>query len=422
MCQVSDLTGFKNLLGLCVWCKFGNDYNKNDMKKGVSTLILTLAVLAGQAQTKFFEGTWKEAFAEAKKQDKYLFIDCYTDWCGWCKVADKKTFPDKMVGEVLNTYFISVKVDMEQGEGVSLAQKYRVTGFPSYLMFAPDGSFAKKMFGYIENPSEFAAEVKKSMDATGRPNYPSKLTDKTDFPEFYTTAFYDKDNKEKRAKAEPEVVNKWLLSKKDLFSEEAWSVMYRFPLNEENAEKFLSNIRSYVKLYGKAEVMDVIGNIASQKLDFAIESKDKKDLEASLAFVDKYMSEDKEDTKAYYKLRYFEGTDNWLGYAKTAQTIIDKRGLKNNINGVNNYSWTIYENTTDQKVLSMAIDWMSDVVKLDPQYMYLDTYAALYYKIGKYDEALTWADKAISIGKKNDEDVEETQGLRKLIKEAKEGK
>ena len=54
--------------------------------------------------------------------------------------------------------------------------------------------------------------------------------------------------------------------------------------------------------------------------------------------------------------------------------------------------------------------------------MYLDTYAALFYKIGKYDEALTWADKAISIGGENDEDVEETQGLRKLIKEAKEGK
>ena len=385
-------------------------------------MILALAVLAGQAQTKFFEGTWKEAFAEAKKQDKYLFIDCYTDWCGWCKVADKKTFPDKMVGEVLNTYFISVKVDMEQGEGVLLAQKYRVTGFPSYLMFAPDGTFAKKMFGYIENPKEFAVEVKKSMDATNRPNYPSKLTDKADFPEFYTKAFYDKDNKEKRAKAEPEVVNKWLSSQKDLFSEEAWSVMYRFPLNEENTEKFLSRIKSYANLYGKAEVKDVIGKIASQKLDVAIESKDKKDLEAALAFVDKYMSEDKEDTKAYYKLRYFEGTDNWLGYAKTAQTIIEKRGLKNDINGVNNYSWTIYENTTDQKVLSMAIDWMSQVVKFDPQYMYLDTYAALFYKIGKYDEALTWADKAISIGGENDEDVEETQGLRKLIKEAKEGK
>jgi thioredoxin-related protein len=422
LCQVSDLTGFKNLLGLCVWCKFGSDYNKNDMKKGISTLILVLAVLAGQAQTKFFEGTWKEAFAEAKKQDKYLFIDCYTDWCGWCKVADKKTFPDKMVGEVLNSYFISVKVDMEQGEGVSLAQKYRVTGFPSYLMFAPDGSFAKKMFGYIENPAEFAAEVKKSMDDTGRPNYPSKLTDKTAFPEFYSKAFSDKGSEEKRVNPKQEVANEWLAKQKDLFSEEAWSVMYRFPLTKDNAEKFLSSFKSYVKLYGKVEVMEVVGQIAGQKLDVAIESKDQKDLEATLAFVDKYMSEDREDTKAYFKLRFFEGTANWLDYAKTAQILIDKRGLKNDINGVNNYSWTIYENATDEKVLSMAIGWMSNVVKLDPQYMYLDTYAALYYKIGKYDEALTWADKAISIGKKNDEDVEETQGLRKLIKEAKEGK
>jgi len=392
------------------------------MKKGVSTLILALAVLVGQAQTKFFEGTWKEAFAEAKKQDKYLFIDCYTDWCGWCKVADKKTFPDKMVGEILNTYFISVKVDMEQGEGVSLAQKYRVTGFPSYLMFAPDGTFAKKMFGYIENPEEFAAEVKKSMDDADRPSYPSKLMDKTAFPEFYSKAFSDKDSEEKRVNPEPEVVNKWLSNQKDLFSEEAWSVMYRFPLSEDNAEKFLSSIKSYAKLYGKVEVMEVVGQIARQKLDVAIESKDSKDLKLTLEFVDKYMSEDKEDTKAYFELRFFEGTKDWIGYAKSAQKIIDKLGLKNHISAVNNYSWTLYENATDEKALSMAIGWMSEVVELDPQYMYLDTYAALFFKAGKYDEALTWADKAISVGNDNEEDVEETKGLRDQIKAAKEGK
>jgi thioredoxin-related protein len=392
------------------------------MNKGVSTLILVLVVLVGQAQTKFFEGTWKEAFAEAKKQDKYLFIDCYTDWCGWCKVADKKTFPDKVVGEILNTYFISVKVDMEQGEGVSLARKYRVTGFPCYLMFSPDGTLAKKMVGYMENPEEFAAEVKKPMDDTDRPSYPSKLMDKTAFPGFYIKAFSDKGSEGKRVNPKQEVVNEWLTKQRDLFSEEAWSVMYRFPLSKDNAEKFLSRIKSYVKLYGKVEVMHVVGQIAGQKLDVAIESKDRKDLKVTLEFIDKYMSEDKEDTKAYFNLRFFEGIKDWLGYAKTAQNMIDKRGLKNHLSGVNNYSWTIYENATDENVLSMAIGWMSNVVKLDPQYMYLDTYAALYYKIGKHDEALTWADKAISVGKDNDEDVEETKGLRDQIKAAKEGK
>lgn len=385
-------------------------------------MILVLTVLSVQAQTKFFEGTWKEAFAEAQKQDKYLFIDCYTDWCGWCKVADKKTFPDKKVAEVLNAGFISVKVDMERGEGVALAQKYRVTGFPSYLMFTPNGVFAKKMTGYIENPEEFITEVKKSMNEKERPNYPSKLMDEVNFPAFYEKAFTNKDNEEKRVNPEAAEVNSWLGSQKNLLSEAAWSVIYRFPLDESNATAFLSNIKSYVKIYGKTEVMDVAGQIAGQKLDVAMESHKQADLDVVLDFVDKYMSENKEDTKAYFRLRFFEGNKDWLGYAKAAQAIIDKNGLANHISGVNNYSWTLYENATELKVLEMALGWMSKVVELDPLYMYLDTYAALFFKAGKYEEAIAWADKAIAAGKANDENVEETEELRDKIIAAKEGK
>ena len=384
--------------------------------------MLVLTMLSAQAQTKFFEGTWKEAFAEAQKQDKYLFVDCYTDWCGWCKVADKKTFPDEMVAEVLNKWFISVKVDMERGEGVALAQKYRVTGFPSYLMFTPDGYFAKKMTGYIENPEEFAEEVKESMDEKARPNYPSKLTSEVQFPVFYTKSFTNKDNKEKRVNPEMEKVNAWLASQKDLFSEETWSVMYRFPLNDTNTAVFLSNIKSYIEIYGKAEVMDLVGQIANQKLSVALESHQKSDLGAALVFVDKYMPEHKEDTKAYFELRFLEAIQEWMGYARAAQRIIDKKGIENHINGVNNYSWTLYENATETKVLGMALEWMSKVVNLDPQYMYLDTYAALFFKLEKYDAALVWADKAIATGKANDENVGDTEALRNQIIAAKEGK
>lgn len=70
----------------------------------------------------------------------------------------------------------------------------------------------------------------------------------------------------------------------------------------------------------------------------------------------------------------------------------------------------------------MALEWMSKVVNLDPQYMYLDTYAALFFKLGKYDAALVWADKAIVTGKANDENVGDTEALRDQIIAAKEGK
>lgn len=385
-------------------------------------MIVVLTVLSAQAQTEFFKGTWKEAYAEAQKQNKYLFIDCYTDWCGWCKVADEKTFPDKAIGEVLNKNFISVKVDMERGEGVALAQKYRVTGFPSYLMFTPDGSFAKKMSGYIENPNDFIAEVKKSMDEKERPNYPSKLMDEVKFPAFYVKTFTNKDSDEKRVNPEAKEVNLWLSSQKDLLTEAAWSVIYRFPLDESNTTAFLSNLKEYVKVYGKGEVMEVVRKIAGQKLEIATESLKQADLDVALSFVDEYISDDKEDTKAYFNLRFFEAKQDWLGYAKAAQSIIDKKGLENHINGVNNYSWTIYENATDLKVLEMALGWMSQVAKLSPQYMYLDTYAALFFKAGKYDEAITWANKAIAAGQANNENVQDTEELRDQIKAAQEGK
>ncbi len=392
------------------------------MKRGIASLILVLTIVSTQAQTTFFEGTWKEAFAEAKKQNKYLFIDCYTDWCGWCKVADKNTFPDKEVAEFLNKNFISVKVDMERGEGVTLAMNYRVMGFPSYLMFTPDGSFVHKMSGYIEKPSEFVENVNVALDDAKRFAYPVKLTDKVEFPAFYANAFTNKDSDEKRSNPEEGEADKWLQSQKDLMSVAAWSVMYRFPMNEANTQKFLENRTAYSKIFGNAEVMDKISGIASNKLSVAMKSQKESDLQLALDFADKYMDENKEENKAFYKLKFCEGKGDWSEYAKCAQGMIDFYGFENHISGVNNYSWTIYENAEDKDVLNTAIAWMEKVVKLEPLYMYLDTYAALFYKAGQYDKALSWADKAIETGKAEDENVKETEELREKILAAKAGK
>ena len=40
----------------------------------------------------FFKGTWNELLAEAKKQNKPIFVDIYTTWCRPCKVLDKDVF------------------------------------------------------------------------------------------------------------------------------------------------------------------------------------------------------------------------------------------------------------------------------------------------------------------------------------------
>lgn len=52
---------------------------------------------------------------------KKFLVDVYTDWCGWCKVMDKKTFTDPTLIKYLNENFHVVKFNAEQKDIV----KYR---------------------------------------------------------------------------------------------------------------------------------------------------------------------------------------------------------------------------------------------------------------------------------------------------------
>lgn len=52
-------------------------------------------------------------------EGKSVLVDMYTDWCGWCKVMDKKTFTDPTVIDYLNEHFVLVKFNAEQREPVN---------------------------------------------------------------------------------------------------------------------------------------------------------------------------------------------------------------------------------------------------------------------------------------------------------------
>ncbi len=62
--------------------------------------------------------TFEQAVEKSKVEKRKIFIDVYTDWCGWCKVMDKNTFSDPKVASLLNTHFYPVKFNAEQREDV----------------------------------------------------------------------------------------------------------------------------------------------------------------------------------------------------------------------------------------------------------------------------------------------------------------
>lgn len=62
--------------------------------------------------------SWEEAIEANNKNPKKIFIDMYTDWCGWCKRMDATTFKDENVVKYLNENFYAVKFDAEQKEDI----------------------------------------------------------------------------------------------------------------------------------------------------------------------------------------------------------------------------------------------------------------------------------------------------------------
>ena len=73
------------------------------------------------AQTTTNKINWM-SFEEAVKLNetspKKIFIDVYTDWCGWCTKMDKTTFIDPSVVEYMNENYYAVKFDAEQSGNI----------------------------------------------------------------------------------------------------------------------------------------------------------------------------------------------------------------------------------------------------------------------------------------------------------------
>ena len=64
--------------------------------------------------------TFEEAvLASQQEGQRKIFIDVYTDWCGWCKRMDATTFSDPAVAEILQNKFYPVKFNAEQREPIT---------------------------------------------------------------------------------------------------------------------------------------------------------------------------------------------------------------------------------------------------------------------------------------------------------------
>jgi thioredoxin-related protein len=135
------------------------------MTARISSLLILVSSLHVQAQQGInFQkaASWQGVLDTAKKQHKYIFVDCYATWCEPCKAMDENVYNEKHVGDAFNEKFISVKLQMDKtpkdDERIrnwysvveTLEQYYHVNVYPTFLFFDEEGTPVHKAVGYRE--------------------------------------------------------------------------------------------------------------------------------------------------------------------------------------------------------------------------------------------------------------------------------
>ena len=93
-----------------------------------------------------------DALAAAEDGDRFILVDLYADWCGWCKVLEKEVFASPDFRAATDDW-IYLRVDVEDGgEGSMLQARYAAQSLPTTLVIKPSMALVGKISGYAPMP------------------------------------------------------------------------------------------------------------------------------------------------------------------------------------------------------------------------------------------------------------------------------
>lgn len=397
------------------------------MKKILITLIAITLAATGFAQTEtasavgiqFETGTWAEILAKAKQQNRYVFVDAYTTWCGPCKWMDGNVFPTAEAGEFFNKNFVNAKIDMEKGEGIDIAKKYSVQAYPTYLYVDGNGDLVHRVVGSMETPKFIAASAN-ALDPTKQYGTLLRKFDAGDRnPDFLYNAAFAAQSAYDTKKAQ-EIGAAYLKTQTNLLEEKNVKFISQFTSSatDPNFEIMRKNAPAFeASLGGKDQYANKMYQIAFQSSYTELGVKrdlTKEQTPALIAkskdYFKKVLPEQEAKLSANFAMNIYKMTKDWDNYAKQAIAYYDNNTSASSME-LNSVAWAFYENIDNPEYLKKGLAYALQSVKLSEEYANTDTVASLYSKIGDKKNAKEYAEKAIALGKANGEDVSSTEKL-----------
>jgi len=373
-------------------------------------MFLSLQLKASAEGINFFNGTFAEAKAEAAKQHKLIFMDCFTTWCGPCNMMARDIFPRQDVGDYYNAHFVCIKVDMEKGEGLDIAKQFAVHGYPTYLFLDANGMLEHRTLG-SRPAATFIEDGKKASDPDRNllgqiEKFNRGIRDTASLVQLMATS-YGIDNK----LCERALTAYWnAIPESQIVEKHNWDVFSSYENNmNSKAFQYVAEHKSEFAGYGAETVNNILYGKAAAEIRIAADTKDKVLFDKASAFVKTCKDKEVNVAAGTNTLRYYRKTEQWTDYIGFADSFLAKYGDKQEI--YNSVAWEIVSNSDDAKVLNHALDYITRGMKLEKNYGNSDTWANVLYKLKRYKEAEAAAKESIELAKKEKLDYVSTQEL-----------
>lgn len=419
------------------------------MKKNLTIIFLSFTILSTQAQEINFEkGSWQETVANAKTQNKPIFIDFFTTWCGPCKQLEQKVYSKPEVIQKMNANFINFKIDAEKGEGPDLARKFEVSAYPFLVWADKNQNILLTDAGYMP-----VSEFLKSVDNALNQYREGRLEDyETQYRAGKRDATFLADFINKRHAMvvdNRELVEQYLLAipTTEQTSEKTLKLLSEntFTLNGKAIE-LLQN-QAVFKKYG-ISTLETVSTTMMEYFRNALRTKNLDLLEKLAGLNLKLNPTEAGRQNERYRMEFYKSSNNTPKYLETAQNLADKYLMnisKEELNKQNlahfqefmlpyrtgkqdsvkigkirfdamkklhsryasiNFASDLdglaeefYKNVSEKAVLQKAIMWAKRANEIDETSDYWNTYAHLLYKMGIRSEAIAAEEKALNLAK-----------------------
>lgn len=364
---------------------------------------------------------WEEVFQEAKSQDKIVFVDVYTDWCGYCHKLDKEVYTNQTVIDFFESQFINIKFDAETEFGYRKAAQYQVDGYPTLLFLTANEDVYQEIGGFVPSPTlmAYAKDVSRSWEALPALKDKYESGNITSEETIELIGVLEKRDIEQAATVAASYLNG--LKKEDYLRIENLWLASRFEnhLGSQTYDLITKSKQQIISTHGLSEYQDYMKAVYNDNLELAIRYGELKLVDQLIVEVlPEFVETAALPEMAYIsKSLYYGQRNEFESYILENNAYINNHLLKENkLDWLVQKALEIVNNYESKQMYEHAVDLLEQAIIIDRDNF--ESYALsgyLYALLADFTNAEKYLNKAETLAGDNQEQKEIITGLKEAI-------